>query len=67
MAAEKLKKAMNGDWEKVVEIYKTDRIAQRASINKTWYTALHIAVADGKEEMLAKLVKLIVDKDKKKG
>ncbi|XP_059436133.1 uncharacterized protein LOC132169060 [Corylus avellana] len=45
-------KAMRGDWDEVVKIYRSDKRAHKAKITKSGDTALHIAVSDDKEEIV---------------
>ncbi|KAK2987145.1 hypothetical protein RJ640_019705 [Escallonia rubra] len=51
-----------GDWKTVAEKYEAHPEIHKA-VNKSGDTALHIAVLDGQEREVQKLVKLICDKD----
>ncbi|GMY16792.1 ankyrin repeat and protein kinase domain-containing protein 1 [Fagus crenata] len=53
-------KAMQGKWEKVVEIYRTNPMAHKAKLTRSGDTALHIAVSDGQEERVEELVGSII-------
>ncbi|XP_030946131.1 uncharacterized protein LOC115970679 [Quercus lobata] len=58
---EKIKKdlfkmAMRGQWEDVVNIYSENKKLHKAKLTSSGDTALHIAVSDGKEEEVRKLV-----------
>uniref|UniRef100_A0A2N9I719 Uncharacterized protein n=1 Tax=Fagus sylvatica TaxID=28930 RepID=A0A2N9I719_FAGSY len=52
--------AMQGKWEKVVEIYRTNPMAHKAKLTRSGDTALHIAVSDGQEERVEELVGSII-------
>uniref|UniRef100_A0A2N9GMH9 PGG domain-containing protein n=1 Tax=Fagus sylvatica TaxID=28930 RepID=A0A2N9GMH9_FAGSY len=54
--------AMQGKWEKVVEIYRTNPMAHKAKLTRSGDTALHIAVSDGQEERVEELCIANVDK-----
>ncbi|XP_048441608.1 uncharacterized protein LOC103960142 isoform X2 [Pyrus x bretschneideri] len=67
---EKIKKylfriAMQSNWEEVVRTYELNEKARGARITKSGDTALHIAVSDGQEEHVEKLVKLITEEELK--
>ncbi|GMY16830.1 ankyrin repeat and protein kinase domain-containing protein 1-like [Fagus crenata] len=49
------KKAMKGEWEKVVEIYRTNPMAHKAKLTRSGDTALQIAVSDGQEKRVEEL------------
>ncbi|XP_050265748.1 uncharacterized protein LOC126709518 isoform X1 [Quercus robur] len=58
---EKIKKdlfkmAMRGQWEDVVNIYSENKKLHKAKLTSSGDTALHMAVSDGKEEEVRKLV-----------
>ncbi|KAM4087407.1 hypothetical protein ACJW30_10G176100 [Castanea mollissima] len=58
---EKIKKdlfkmAMRGQWEDVVKIYSENKTFHKAKLTSSGDTALHIAVSDGREEEVRKLV-----------
>ncbi|PRQ26025.1 putative non-specific serine/threonine protein kinase [Rosa chinensis] len=55
--------AMKSQWEEVVQAYRENKLALRARITKSGDTALHIAVSDGQEEHVEKLVKLVSKKE----
>ncbi|XP_028769658.1 uncharacterized protein LOC114727097 [Neltuma alba] len=48
--------AMKGGWGKVIEMYKHDATLHNARITRSGQTALHIAVSDGKEDVVKKMV-----------
>ncbi|RDX81521.1 NF-kappa-B inhibitor alpha, partial [Mucuna pruriens] len=55
-----LKYSMKGKWEKVVEMYEKDgRKAHTARITRSGDTALHVAIIDGQDDVVQRLVKLI--------
>ncbi|KAL5863954.1 hypothetical protein ACOSQ3_001468 [Xanthoceras sorbifolium] len=54
------KNAMKGEWEEVVEIYTSNAWIHKEKITKSGGTALHIAVSDGQEEVVVKLVNIII-------
>lgn len=56
----KIRAAIRGSWDDVVTIYErqTD-VAHKAKITKMGYTALHIAISDGKDDIVEKLVKTV--------
>ena len=54
-------KAMEGDWEAVVMIFEEQTWAGRVKISKG-DTALHIAVLDGQESIVRKLVQWLPTK-----
>ncbi|GMY16799.1 isoform 2 of ankyrin-2 [Fagus crenata] len=66
---ELFKRAMHGEWDKVVEIYRKKPMAHEAKLTWSGDTALHIAVSDGQEERVEELVGSISaqrkDKEKK--
>ncbi|KAF4350164.1 hypothetical protein G4B88_019293 [Cannabis sativa] len=47
---------MQQNWHEVVRLYETDPNAQSTKISTSGYTALHVAVADGKDDIVYKLV-----------
>ncbi|WJZ90086.1 hypothetical protein VitviT2T_009259 [Vitis vinifera] len=49
-------RAMEGRWKEVIEIYKNNTMAHRAKITVLEDTALHIAVLEGKEAEVEKMV-----------
>ncbi|KAL6210596.1 hypothetical protein ACLB2K_015828 [Fragaria x ananassa] len=64
MDSESIKKylfkiAMKSDWEGIVQAYSQNPQAHKAIITKSGETALHIAVLDGQEELVEKLVNLV--------
>ncbi|PRQ26031.1 putative ankyrin repeat-containing domain, PGG domain-containing protein [Rosa chinensis] len=68
MDSESIKKylfqtAMKSQWEEVVRAYRQNERAHKARITKSGDTALHIAVSDGQEEIVEKLVKLVSKKE----
>ncbi|XP_061994441.1 uncharacterized protein LOC133712347 [Rosa rugosa] len=52
--------AMKGKWEKVMEAYRNSITAQVARITRSKETALHIAIADGRTEIVLELVNIII-------
>ncbi|KAK2648408.1 hypothetical protein Ddye_015897 [Dipteronia dyeriana] len=56
------KNAMKGEWGEVVQIYSDNPSIHKAKITRSGGTALHIAVSDGKEDIVKKLLDLIKDK-----
>ncbi|XP_062079388.1 uncharacterized protein LOC133783773 [Humulus lupulus] len=54
-----IREGMRGDWVAVVELYGRYPVAHVTKISKSGYTALHVAVSDGKEDVVKKLVELI--------
>ena len=48
--------AMQGKWRDVIEMYKNNKKAHQAKITVLGDTALHIAILDGKETEVVKLV-----------
>ncbi|XP_018506115.2 uncharacterized protein LOC103960143 isoform X1 [Pyrus x bretschneideri] len=70
MDPDKIKKylfriAMQSNWEEVVRTYELNEKARGARITKSGDTALHIAVSDGQDEHVEKLVKLITEEELK--
>ena len=56
---------LEGDWEEVVEMYKTNyEWIHKERINDSQDTAFHIAVENGEDERVAELVQLIIDHEK---
>ncbi|KAK1560420.1 hypothetical protein Q3G72_026510 [Acer saccharum] len=53
------KNAMKGDWDEVVKIYSDNPSIYKAKITRSGGTALHIAVSDGREEIVKELVNII--------
>ncbi|XP_057964525.1 uncharacterized protein LOC131155419 isoform X2 [Malania oleifera] len=53
---ELFKTAMEGKWDEVEDIYSKKPTARGEKITRTGDTALHIAVSDGREEIVQKLV-----------
>ncbi|XP_028769150.1 uncharacterized protein LOC114726653 isoform X2 [Neltuma alba] len=47
---------MRGKWEKVIGMYRQDAGLHKATITRSGHTALHIAVAHGKEDVVEKMV-----------
>lgn len=52
---------MGGKWKEVIEIYKSHPEVHMAKITRSGYTALHLAVSNGQEEVVMKLLELIRD------
>ncbi|XP_028769657.1 uncharacterized protein LOC114727096 [Neltuma alba] len=48
--------AMRGKWEEVIDMYKQDEGLHKARITRSGHTALHVAVADGKEHVVKQMV-----------
>ncbi|XP_059436131.1 uncharacterized protein LOC132169058 [Corylus avellana] len=48
--------AMEGEWDKVVEIYGSNPEARKVTVTRSGDTALHIAVSDGQEEIVKQLI-----------
>ncbi|XAR61163.1 hypothetical protein NMG60_11034791 [Bertholletia excelsa] len=61
---ELFKCAMKGSWNEVKKIYRNHAEVRNAKITRSGDTALHIAVSDGKEEIVKDLVELIPKDDK---
>ncbi|KAK3193720.1 hypothetical protein Dsin_025030 [Dipteronia sinensis] len=57
------KNAMKGEWDKVFEIYRDNPSIHKAKITRSGGTALHIAVSDGREDIVQELVKIIKASD----
>ncbi|CBI28745.3 unnamed protein product, partial [Vitis vinifera] len=55
--------AMQGKWEKVVDICKEDPWAHDEKTTTSGDTALHIAVSDGREDVVVKLVQLMAHRN----
>ncbi|XP_065859616.1 uncharacterized protein [Euphorbia lathyris] len=53
------KSAMRGEWDKVVETYHDNPRAYAAKITKAGDTALHLAVRDGQDQVVEKLVNIM--------
>ncbi|GLT55153.1 hypothetical protein SLA2020_283000 [Shorea laevis] len=51
--------AMKGEWDRVVQKYRQNTEAHKVKITRSGDTALHIAVSDGKEEIVEELVDII--------
>ncbi|XP_054783991.1 uncharacterized protein LOC129290956 [Prosopis cineraria] len=51
--------AMKGEWGRVIEMYKEDSTFHKARITRSGHTALHIAVSDGKEDVVRQMVDVI--------
>ncbi|CAL9023681.1 unnamed protein product [Prunus brigantina] len=54
---------MKSQWKEVVQIYRQNPQVREARITRTGDTALHIAVSDGQEEHVEKLVQLFTLKE----
>ncbi|GMY16802.1 ankyrin repeat and protein kinase domain-containing protein 1 [Fagus crenata] len=52
--------AMHGEWDNVVEIYRTNPKAHEAKLTRSGDTALHIAVSDGLVDKVEELVGSII-------
>ncbi|KAK4281203.1 hypothetical protein QN277_012725 [Acacia crassicarpa] len=52
--------AMKGQWERVIEMYEEDPRAHKSRITRSGDTALHIAVSEGKDEVVAEMVRSIM-------
>nr|CAN83291.1 hypothetical protein VITISV_014969 [Vitis vinifera] len=59
MTRELIKGITNINWEDVVKIYEQDPRAHKIKLGKSGNTALHMAVASKKEDIVEQLVKLI--------
>ena len=57
-----IRTAMGKGWKEVVELYERDPEAHTTKISKTGYTALHVAVAEGKEDVVEKLLRSIKER-----
>ncbi|KAI9072827.1 hypothetical protein K1719_045195 [Acacia pycnantha] len=55
--------AMRGEWEKVIELYKDDVSLHNARITRSGQTALHIAVSDGKENVVKQMLQVMSQND----
>ena len=53
--------AMRGEWREVMKMYKEGEDAHRAKITRSGYTALHVAVSDGKEDVVEELIGVLLD------
>ncbi|XP_002518096.3 uncharacterized protein LOC8280664 isoform X1 [Ricinus communis] len=53
--------AMNGRWDQVVEAYKKNPSLEDGRITRSRNTAVHIAVSDGRTEVVSKLVEIFGD------
>ncbi|KAF7818359.1 serine/threonine-protein phosphatase 6 regulatory ankyrin repeat subunit B isoform X2 [Senna tora] len=53
---ELFRSAMKGKWKQVVEMYRNHPTIQKEKITRSGDTALHIAVSDGNEEVVAQMV-----------
>ncbi|KAK1558665.1 hypothetical protein Q3G72_005233 [Acer saccharum] len=53
------KNAMKSEWAQVVQIYRDNLWIHKAKITRSGGTALHIAVSDGREEIVEELVNII--------
>ncbi|KAA8527931.1 hypothetical protein F0562_035200 [Nyssa sinensis] len=62
-AADLFEIAMRGEWNKVVEVYRSNRFAREAKLTKLGDTALHIAVTDGDEDIVQIMVESIPKED----
>ncbi|GLT36367.1 hypothetical protein SLA2020_107510 [Shorea laevis] len=51
--------AMKGEWNHVVEIYRQDLAAHKATITRSGDTALHVAVSDIQEDIVEELLSII--------
>ena len=47
---------MKGEWDKVIEMYKEDANLHYAKITRSGQTALHIAVSDGKDQVVKQML-----------
>ncbi|KAK1559213.1 hypothetical protein Q3G72_011915 [Acer saccharum] len=54
-----IKNAMKSEWAQVVQIYRDNLWIHKAKITRSGGTALHIAVSDGREEIVEELVNII--------
>ncbi|KAI9109947.1 hypothetical protein K1719_018988 [Acacia pycnantha] len=52
--------AMRGEWEKVIELYKDDVSLHNARIIRSGQTALHIAISDGKEDVVKQMLHVML-------
>ena len=50
--------AMKGKWEEVINLYGEDPRLHKAKITRSGSTALHVAVYDGKEDVVEQMVEL---------
>ncbi|TXG63710.1 hypothetical protein EZV62_010704 [Acer yangbiense] len=53
--------AMKGDWDEVVKIYSNNPSIHKAKITRSGGTALHIAVSDGKEDIVKKFEQYVMN------
>ena len=63
---ELFKTAMRGQWDDVVKIYSENETVHKAKLTSSGDTGLHIAVSDGNEEVVRKLVGYISAQPDKK-
>ncbi|KAL5555133.1 hypothetical protein UlMin_037369 [Ulmus minor] len=50
---------MKGEWDKVIEIYLDDPTASMIRLTRSGYTALHVAVSYGGEDIVAQLIEAL--------
>ncbi|GMN73175.1 hypothetical protein TIFTF001_052982, partial [Ficus carica] len=58
------KKVMDGKWKEVIEIHEEDRRAYKTKISSLGHTALHLAIAQVKEDVVEKLMMLIMNNER---
>ena len=62
---QEVRTAMENGWDEVVKLYKRDHVAHTTKISMSGYTALHVAVAEGKNHIVQKLVECIKENKQK--
>ncbi|XP_051120809.1 ankyrin repeat-containing protein ITN1-like isoform X2 [Andrographis paniculata] len=63
IAEELFKSAFEDTWNKVVELYRTQELARRVKINKSGDTAIHVAIAANRPDIVTKLVSFVSPAD----
>ncbi|KAL5561729.1 hypothetical protein UlMin_031476 [Ulmus minor] len=58
-ASDLFKIVMRGAWDEVIKKYKENPAAQKTKITRSGYTALHLAVSDGKEGIVKELINVL--------
>ncbi|XP_028769165.1 uncharacterized protein LOC114726662 [Neltuma alba] len=58
--------AMKGRWGEVIDMYRQDARLHNARITRSGHTALHIAVSDGKEDVVKQMLHVMSQKQPRK-